>query len=41
MAYEIFKQYNFDVDYKSYPMQHGVCAEEVMDISRWLKKILL
>jgi phospholipase/carboxylesterase len=41
MAYEIFKQYNFDVDYKTYPMQHGVCAEEVMDISRWLKKILL
>jgi phospholipase/carboxylesterase len=41
MAYEIFTQNNFDVEYKTYPIQHGVCAEEVMDISIWLQKIFL
>jgi len=27
-------------EYRTYPMQHSVCAEEVGDISAWLHKIL-
>jgi phospholipase/carboxylesterase len=27
-------------DYKSYPMQHEVCMEEIGDISRWLQQVL-
>jgi phospholipase/carboxylesterase len=25
--------------YKTYPMQHSVCAEEIVDISDWLKQV--
>ncbi len=35
------KEKGYSVDYKTYPMQHSVCAEEVADISKWLQKILL
>lgn len=41
IAYRTLKEKGYSVNYQTYPMQHGVCAEEVMDISRWLKKILL
>lgn len=27
-------------DYKTYPMQHNVCEEEIADISTWLQEIL-
>lgn len=27
-------------EYKTYPMQHSVCAAEIMDISRWIQKVL-
>ncbi|MFK5985651.1 MAG: dienelactone hydrolase family protein [Pseudomonadota bacterium] len=30
----------YRVEYKSYPMQHNVCIEEIDDISMWLQKIL-
>ena len=30
----------YEVEYKSYPMEHAVCAEEVADISRWLQRLL-
>ena len=40
-AYETLKGKGYSTDYKTYPMQHGVCAEEVIDISRWIQKILL
>ncbi len=41
IAYRALKEKDYNVDYKTYPMQHSVCAEEVMDISNWLQKILL
>jgi phospholipase/carboxylesterase len=32
---------NYAVDWRSYPMQHQVCAEEIEDISQWLQQRLL
>ena len=28
------------VEWKQYPMQHSVCAEEIEDIGEWLRKVL-
>lgn len=41
IAYETLKMQGFNVNYQTYPMQHSVCAEEVHDISGWIRKILL
>ena len=41
IAYEGLKEKGYSVNYQTYPMQHAVCAEEVMAISRWLKKLLM
>ncbi len=41
IAYRDLKKRGYSVNYQTYPMQHSVCAEEVMDISKWLQKILL
>ncbi len=41
IAYEELKEKGYGVSYQTYPMQHSVCNEEVMDISRWIQKILL
>jgi phospholipase/carboxylesterase len=30
----------YPVEWHQYPMQHSVCAEEIQDISAWLRKIL-
>jgi len=30
----------YQPEYKTYPMQHNVCAEEVSDIANWLRRIL-
>lgn len=30
----------YSIDWHSYPMAHSVCAEEVNDMSQWLKKYL-
>lgn len=30
----------YQPEYKTYPMQHNVCAEEVTDIASWLRRIL-
>ena len=40
-AYEVLTEKGYNTNYQTYPMQHGVCTEEIMDISRWLQKILL
>lgn len=40
-AFKTLKEGSFDVEYKTYPMQHSVCAEEIMDISKWLQNIFL
>jgi phospholipase/carboxylesterase len=30
----------YDVDWREYPMPHAVCAEEIADIGRWLRRVL-
>jgi phospholipase/carboxylesterase len=30
----------YQVEWKQYPMQHSVCAEELQDIGAWLRKVL-
>lgn len=30
----------YAVEWKQYPMQHSVCAEEVQDIGAWLRRVL-
>ena len=35
-ARDILLGMGYQVDWRSYPMAHQVCLEEVMDISRWL-----
>lgn len=35
------KDMGYKTDYKSYAMDHHVCAEEINDIARWMKAILL
>jgi len=30
----------YEVEWREYPMQHSVCAEEVRDIAAWLRKVL-
>ncbi len=40
MALADLKQLGHEPAYKSYPMQHEVCLEEIRDISHWLQQIL-
>jgi len=35
------KRMGFDPEFKNYPMQHSVCAEEVRDIGDWLQARLI
>ena len=30
----------YSVEYKSYPVEHSVCPEEIADISQWLQRLL-
>ena len=30
----------YAVEYRSYPMEHAVCAQEIGDIARWLQRVL-
>jgi len=30
----------YEVEYKSYPMEHAVCSQETRDISLWLRRVL-
>ena len=34
------EQQGYAVDWRSYPMQHAVCPEEVYDIRNWIIKVL-
>lgn len=36
----LLEEHGYTVDFRSYNMPHSVCAEEVMDISTWLQKVL-
>lgn len=40
-ALEALKAKNFVPEYKTYPMQHEVCLEEITDASAFLQKVLL
>ena len=31
----------YSVNYRSYPMEHNVCPEQIADISSWIRNILL
>ncbi len=41
IAVEDLKSKGYSPEYKTYPMQHSVCAEEIMAISKWIQKVLL
>lgn len=41
IAYNTLKMLDFSVSYKTYPMQHGVCPEEVYDISIFIQKTFI
>jgi phospholipase/carboxylesterase len=30
----------FAPEYKTYPMEHAVCPQEIVDIGAWLSKVL-
>ena len=38
---EFLKQADYNVQWHSYPMQHQVCMEQIADIGRWLKEVLV
>jgi len=34
------KKHGYTVDYRTYPMEHSVCPEQIIDISTWLQQVL-
>lgn len=40
MALDDLKKLGYKPSYKTYPMQHEVCLEEIRDISLWLQQVL-
>lgn len=36
-SYEALKQAGYTPQWKSYPMEHGVCPEQIQDIAQWLQ----
>jgi phospholipase/carboxylesterase len=41
MARDALIKLGYEVEWHQYPMPHSVCAEELADISAWLKRVLL
>lgn len=39
-SHQLLKTNGYQVDWHAYPMTHSVCAEEVMDISNWMARIV-
>ena len=37
---EVLQSLGYAVEWREYPMPHSVCAEEVTDISAWLREVL-
>jgi phospholipase/carboxylesterase len=37
---DVLKESGYTVDWREYPMQHQVCAEEIADIGAWLRERL-
>jgi phospholipase/carboxylesterase len=40
MSKETLGHAGFSVEWHEYPMAHAVCAEEIVDVSRWLQAVL-
>lgn len=40
-AFQFVKNFNADVNYETYTMEHTLCGEQVMSISRWLQERLI
>ena len=40
MSRDLLRQHGCRIDWKEYPMQHQVCAQEIADISAWLVRVL-
>jgi phospholipase/carboxylesterase len=34
------QEMGFKPEYKSYPMEHAVCPQEIVDIASWIRKLL-
>jgi|TARA_B110000977_G_scaffold195643_1_gene274472 phospholipase/carboxylesterase len=39
-AYQLLTAMGYNTDYKTYPMEHAVCPQEIADISQWLVNTL-
>jgi phospholipase/carboxylesterase len=39
-SHALLKERGYDVDFRTYPMPHSLCVEEVSDISDWLLRVL-
>ncbi|MBC8318249.1 MAG: dienelactone hydrolase family protein [Desulfobulbaceae bacterium] len=39
-AAEQLKNHGYIVNFRSYPMEHGVCPQQIEDISKWLQQLL-
>jgi phospholipase/carboxylesterase len=39
-AAALLQDKGYAVNYRSYPMEHGVCPQQIVDISKWLQQVL-
>jgi len=39
-AVKLLQEKGYQPEYKTYPMEHSVCPEQIGDISQWLQKVL-
>lgn len=37
---DILTELDYLIDWHAYPIEHSVCAAEVIDIGRWLTRVL-
>jgi len=40
MSRKLLESAGYRVEWHDYPMEHSVCAEEIADISSWLRRVL-
>lgn len=40
-ASETLKKRGYNTTYRTYPMEHGVCAQQIADIGSWLRNLLI
>jgi len=39
-GYEKLREMGYEAEYRTYPIEHSVCQEEIADIALWLRKVL-